>query len=61
MFSERSTFLLYKKTPTQSERRAQVMTNCMWWAVSLNAEHGGAAYNYSVYGLIRGSERAIYS
>lgn len=50
-----------QKTLYEVCAKHKLQTNSLQWAVSLNAEHSGAACNYSVYGLIRGSERAIYS
>lgn len=54
-------FLFTKNSYTKWLQRTSYKTNCMWWAASLNEEHSRSASNYSVYGLIRGSERAIYS
>lgn len=54
-------FLFTKNSYTKWVQSTSYKTKCMWWAASLNEEHSRSASNYSVYGLIRGWERAIYS
>lgn len=54
-------FLFTKSSCTKWVQSTRYKTNCMWWAASLNKEHCRSASNYSLYGLTRGSERAIYS